>query len=170
MPPPRWPGTARCRCRPTFADARVPKIATATRRCMRHMTAAWRRPLPDCISRRNCSSACAQEARPSRRSICTSAPAPSSRSMGTTVVRTLESCAAADGSIRPGAGETRAFIYPPYTFRAVDRLLTNFHLPRSTLLMLVCAFGGYEHVMGAYREAIAEGYRFYSYGDAMAVT
>jgi len=90
--------------------------------------------------------------------------------VGTTVVRTLESCAAADGSIRPGAGETQAFIYPPYTFRAVDRLLTNFHLPRSTLLMLVCAFGGYEHVMGAYREAIAEGYRFYSYGDAMAVT
>src|SRR5437870_12314593 len=87
--------------------------------------------------------------------------------VGTTVVRTLESCAAADGSIRPGAGETRAFIYPPYTFRAVDRLLTNFHLPRSTLLMLVCAFGGYEHVMRAYREAIAEGYRFYSYGDAM---
>src|SRR2546422_7742192 len=90
--------------------------------------------------------------------------------VGTTVVRTLETCAAADGSIRPGAGETRAFIYPPYTFRAVDRLLTNFHLPRSTLLMLVCAFGGYEHVMRAYREAIAEGYRFYSYGDAMAVT
>ena len=89
--------------------------------------------------------------------------------VGTTAVRTLETCAAADGSIRPGAGETRAFIYPPYTFRAVDRLLTNFHLPRSTLLMLVCAFGGYEHVMRAYREAISEGYRFYSYGDAMAV-
>ncbi len=89
--------------------------------------------------------------------------------VGTTVVRTLETCAAADGSIRPGAGETRAFIYPPYTFRAVDRLLTNFHPPRSTLLMLVCAFGGYEQVMRAYREAISEGYRFYSYGDAMAV-
>src|SRR6266571_6950742 len=63
--------------------------------------------------------------------------------VGTTVVRTLETCADGRGGIRPGAGETRAFIYPPYTFRAVDRLLTNFHLPRSTLLMLVCAFGGY---------------------------
>jgi len=89
--------------------------------------------------------------------------------VGTTVVRTLETCADERGRIRAGAGETRAFIYPPYPFRALDRLLTNFHLPRSTLLMLVCAFGGYEHVMGAYREAIAEGYRFYSYGDAMAI-
>ncbi|HYT05884.1 MAG TPA: tRNA preQ1(34) S-adenosylmethionine ribosyltransferase-isomerase QueA [Gemmatimonadales bacterium] len=89
--------------------------------------------------------------------------------VGTTVVRTLETCADGRGGIRPGAGETRAFIYPPYTFRAVDRLLTNFHLPRSTLLMLVCAFGGYENVMRAYRAAIAEGYRFYSYGDAMAI-
>jgi len=87
--------------------------------------------------------------------------------VGTTVVRTLETVAAPDGTIRPGAGETSLFVYPPYTFRAVDRLLTNFHLPRSTLLMLVCAFGGYEHVMGAYREAVKEGYRFYSYGDAM---
>jgi S-adenosylmethionine:tRNA ribosyltransferase-isomerase len=89
--------------------------------------------------------------------------------VGTTVVRTLETCADDCGRIQPGEGETRAFIYPPYTFRAVDRLLTNFHLPRSTLLMLVCAFGGYEHVMRAYREAVREGYRFYSYGDAMAV-
>src|SRR5438128_224578 len=87
--------------------------------------------------------------------------------VGTTVVRTLETCADARGAIRPGAGETSLFIYPPYRFRAVDRLLTNFHLPRSTLLMLVCAFGGYENVMRAYGEAIAEGYRFYSYGDAM---
>jgi S-adenosylmethionine:tRNA ribosyltransferase-isomerase len=89
--------------------------------------------------------------------------------VGTTVVRALETCVASDGALRPGAGETRLFIYPPYTFRAVDRLLTNFHLPRSTLLMLVCAFGGYEHVMGAYREAVRERYRFYSYGDAMAI-
>jgi len=87
--------------------------------------------------------------------------------VGTTVVRTLETVAAPDGTIRPGAGDTSLFVYPPYTFRAVDRLLTNFHLPRSTLLMLVCAFGGYEHVMGAYREAVKERYRFYSYGDAM---
>jgi S-adenosylmethionine:tRNA ribosyltransferase-isomerase len=89
--------------------------------------------------------------------------------VGTTVVRTLETCADDRGVVRPGAGETRAFIYPPYWFRAVDRLLTNFHLPRSTLLMLVCAFGGYERVMRAYGEAVREGYRFYSYGDAMAV-
>jgi len=87
--------------------------------------------------------------------------------VGTTVVRTLETVAAPDGTIRPGAGDTSLFVYPPYTFRAVDRLLTNFHLPRSTLLMLVCAFGGYEHVMRAYREAVKERYRFYSYGDAM---
>src|SRR5213079_1611195 len=69
--------------------------------------------------------------------------------VGTTVVRTLETVAAPDGTIRSGAGDTSLFIHPPYTFRAVDRLLTNFHLPRSTLLMLVCAFGGYENVMRA---------------------
>ena len=89
--------------------------------------------------------------------------------VGTTVVRTLETLAHAGGGISPGAGETRLFIHPPYAFRAVDRLLTNFHLPRSTLLMLVCAFGGYENVMRAYGEAIAQRYRFYSYGDAMAI-
>ncbi|HXL11851.1 MAG TPA: tRNA preQ1(34) S-adenosylmethionine ribosyltransferase-isomerase QueA [Gemmatimonadales bacterium] len=89
--------------------------------------------------------------------------------VGTTVVRTLETCADAQGVIRPGAGETALFIYPPYRFRAADRLLTNFHLPRSTLLMLVCAFGDYENVMRAYEAAVREGYRFYSYGDAMAI-
>jgi len=89
--------------------------------------------------------------------------------VGTTVVRTLETVAAPDGAIRPGASDTSLFVYPPYTFRAVDRLLTNFHLPRSTLLMLVCAFGGLERVMRAYGEAIEQRYRFYSYGDAMAV-
>ena len=89
--------------------------------------------------------------------------------VGTTVVRTLETIADDAGRVRPGAGETRVFIHPPYTFRAVDKLITNFHLPRSTLLMLVCAFGGYDAVMTAYREAIRRGYRFYSYGDAMAV-
>jgi S-adenosylmethionine:tRNA ribosyltransferase-isomerase len=89
--------------------------------------------------------------------------------VGTTVVRTLETLADEDGRVRAGAGETRLFIHPPYRFRAVDRLLTNFHLPRSTLLMLVCAFGGYDAVMAAYREAVQEGYRFYSYGDAMAI-
>jgi S-adenosylmethionine:tRNA ribosyltransferase-isomerase len=89
--------------------------------------------------------------------------------VGTTVVRTLETVAEADGRIVAGRGETTLFIRPPYAFRAVDRLLTNFHLPRSTLLMLVCAFGGYEAVMRAYGAAVRDGYRFYSYGDAMAV-
>jgi len=89
--------------------------------------------------------------------------------VGTTVVRTLESAADPAGRVRAGAGETSLFIRPPYQFKVVDRLLTNFHLPRSTLLMLVCAFGGYEAVMAAYREAVREEYRFYSYGDAMAI-
>ena len=89
--------------------------------------------------------------------------------VGTTVVRALESAVDARGEVRAGAGETSLFIRPPYDFKIVDRLITNFHLPRSTLLMLVCAFGGYEQVMNAYREAVKEGYRFYSYGDAMLI-
>ncbi|MGH7482828.1 MAG: S-adenosylmethionine:tRNA ribosyltransferase-isomerase, partial [Longimicrobiales bacterium] len=89
--------------------------------------------------------------------------------VGTTVVRTLESAVDAAGMVVAGAGWTDLFIRPPYRFRIVDRLLTNFHLPRSTLLMLVAAFGGYEPVMAAYREAVEAGYRFYSYGDAMAI-
>jgi S-adenosylmethionine:tRNA ribosyltransferase-isomerase len=88
-------------------------------------------------------------------------------SVGTTVTRTLESVATEDGIVHEGEGWTDIFIRPPYRFRAVDHLVTNFHLPRSTLLMLVSAFGGYELVMRAYREAIDRGYRFYSYGDAM---
>ncbi|MDQ3521965.1 MAG: tRNA preQ1(34) S-adenosylmethionine ribosyltransferase-isomerase QueA [Gemmatimonadota bacterium] len=87
--------------------------------------------------------------------------------VGTTVVRTLETVADPGGVIQAAEGWTDIFIRPPYQFRAVDHLLTNFHLPRSTLLMLVSAFGGYPEVTGAYREAIASGYRFYSYGDAM---
>lgn len=89
--------------------------------------------------------------------------------VGTTAVRTLESAVGPDGRLRPGSDETRLFIRPPYDFRIVDGLLTNFHLPRSTLLMLVAALAGYERTMRAYREAIAGGYRFYSYGDAMLV-
>jgi S-adenosylmethionine:tRNA ribosyltransferase-isomerase len=89
--------------------------------------------------------------------------------VGTTTVRTLESAARASGAVAPGSGETRIFIRPPQTLRAVDVLITNFHLPRSTLIMLVAAFAGYELTMRAYREAIAERYRFYSYGDAMVV-
>jgi len=90
--------------------------------------------------------------------------------VGTTSVRTLEHAAAQDGMVRAGAAETDLFITPGYRFRVVDTLLTNFHLPRSTLLMLVSAFAGVEPVRRAYAEAIAHGYRFYSYGDAMLVT
>ena len=89
--------------------------------------------------------------------------------VGTTSVRALES-AAAGGELAPFEGDTRLFIKPGYAFRCVDALLTNFHLPESTLLMLVCAFAGFETVMGAYRHAVAEGYRFFSYGDAMFLT
>jgi S-adenosylmethionine:tRNA ribosyltransferase-isomerase len=90
--------------------------------------------------------------------------------VGTTVVRALESACDPQGHVRAGAGETSLFIRPPYDCKVVDHLITNFHLPRSTLLMLVCAFGGYERVMAAYREAVQKGYRFYSYGDAMLLT
>jgi S-adenosylmethionine:tRNA ribosyltransferase-isomerase len=86
--------------------------------------------------------------------------------VGTTVLRTLETVAAPDGSVRPTAGETRLFITPGYRFKAVDLLLTNFHLPRSTLFMLVAAFAGLARMRTAYDHAIRAGYRFYSYGDA----
>ena len=89
--------------------------------------------------------------------------------VGTTSCRTLESAAGDDGRFVARSGETRIFIRPPYRFRAVDKLITNFHLPRSTLIMLVSAFAGHELTMRAYQEAIDAGYRFYSYGDAMAV-
>ena len=86
--------------------------------------------------------------------------------VGTTVVRSLEA-AAASGELAPFTGETRLFITPGFRFNVVDALLTNFHLPESTLLMLVCAFGGYQNVMNAYRHAVTQRYRFFSYGDAM---
>ena len=89
-------------------------------------------------------------------------------SIGTTTLRALES-AAAGAALQPMQGETALFIYPGYAFRCVDVLLTNFHLPRSSLLVLVCAFGGADAVLGAYREAVARRYRFYSYGDAMLI-
>jgi S-adenosylmethionine:tRNA ribosyltransferase-isomerase len=89
--------------------------------------------------------------------------------VGTTSVRALESAATDDGTIRSGEAETRIFIRPPYRFRAVDVIVTNFHLPRSTLIMLVAAFAGYELTMRAYREAVSQRYRFYSYGDAMVL-
>jgi S-adenosylmethionine:tRNA ribosyltransferase-isomerase len=84
-------------------------------------------------------------------------------------MRTLESAAATDGRITAQQGDTSIFIYPPYRFKLVDHLLTNFHLPKSTLVMLVAAFAGYDLTMRAYREAIAQQYRFYSYGDAMLI-
>ncbi len=89
--------------------------------------------------------------------------------VGTTSVRTLESCVRNDGTFTATSGDTRIFIRPPYEFRAVDQLITNFHLPRSTLMMLVSAFAGYDLTMRAYAEAIAWDYRFFSYGDAMVV-
>jgi S-adenosylmethionine:tRNA ribosyltransferase-isomerase len=89
--------------------------------------------------------------------------------VGTTVVRALESAAQPDGTVRAGTGDTSLMITPGYPFRVVDRLLTNFHLPRSTLLMLVSAFAGHELAMAAYAHAVAERYRFYSYGDAMVI-
>ena len=91
--------------------------------------------------------------------------------VGTTVVRTLESAVAAAGAgeLQPFTGFVETFIYPPYAFGAVDALVTNFHLPRSSLLMLVAAFVGREQMIAAYREAVARQYRFYSYGDAMMI-
>jgi S-adenosylmethionine:tRNA ribosyltransferase-isomerase len=89
--------------------------------------------------------------------------------VGTTVVRSLET-AAAGGELTPWRGESRLFILPGYRFRVVDAMVTNFHLPESTLLMLVCAFAGTDAVLSAYRHAVARGYRFFSYGDAMYVT
>jgi S-adenosylmethionine:tRNA ribosyltransferase-isomerase len=88
--------------------------------------------------------------------------------VGTTSARVLEALGAS-GGVRASSGWTDLFIRPPYQFQIVDALLTNFHLPRSTLLMLVAAFAGYDTVMNSYREAIARGYRLYSYGDAMAI-
>jgi S-adenosylmethionine:tRNA ribosyltransferase-isomerase len=88
--------------------------------------------------------------------------------VGTTAVRSLET-AAADGELRPFAGDSRIFIYPGYRFRVIDGLLTNFHLPESTLIMLVCALAGRKRVLEAYRHAVEQRYRFFSYGDAMLV-
>jgi len=90
--------------------------------------------------------------------------------VGTTSVRSLESAAAVSDQLEAYAGDSRLFITPGYHFRVVDALLTNFHLPESTLMMLVSAFAGYDHVMAAYRHAVAQRYRFFSYGDAMFLT
>jgi S-adenosylmethionine:tRNA ribosyltransferase-isomerase len=89
--------------------------------------------------------------------------------VGTTSVRTIETAAQKTGAVEPGEGDSALFIYPGYRFRATDGIITNFHLPKSTLLMLVSAFAGRERVLAAYRTAVAERYRFYSYGDAMLI-
>ena len=89
--------------------------------------------------------------------------------VGTTSCRTLESAATKYGEIRACSGDTDIFIYPGYPFKAIDGLITNFHLPESTLIMLVSAFCGYENTMRAYREAVARRYRFFSFGDAMLI-
>ena len=86
--------------------------------------------------------------------------------VGTTSCRTVESCAGDDGTVHPGSGETSIFIYPGYKFKVMDGLITNFHLPESTLIMLVSAFAGRENVLAAYEEAVRERYRFFSFGDA----
>jgi S-adenosylmethionine:tRNA ribosyltransferase-isomerase len=89
--------------------------------------------------------------------------------VGTTVVRVLESRAVSKGEVAPGSGSTNIFIYPGYDFKIIDGLVTNFHLPKSTLLMLVSAFAGREFILESYRRAIAERYRFFSFGDAMLI-
>jgi len=89
--------------------------------------------------------------------------------IGTSTARALESSVTTDGHVKPTQGWTDKFIFPPYDFKIVDKLVTNFHLPESTLLMLICAFGGHEFVMRAYKLAIKKGYRFYSYGDAVLI-
>ena len=90
-------------------------------------------------------------------------------SVGTTSTRTLESNADEKGMVRAGSGWTNIFIYPGYTFKCIDALITNFHLPESTLIMLVSALAGKEHTLRAYNEAVKEGYRFFSFGDAMFI-
>jgi len=87
--------------------------------------------------------------------------------VGTTSCRTIESAAGEDGYLKAGSGWTDIFIYPGYQFKVLDGLITNFHLPESTLVMLVSAFAGREHVLKAYEEAVREQYRFFSFGDAM---
>ena len=89
--------------------------------------------------------------------------------VGTTSCRTIESAADETGRVRAGSGDTRIFIYPGYRFKVLDALITNFHLPESTLVMLVSALAGREHVLNAYQEAISKKYRFFSFGDAMFI-
>ena len=89
--------------------------------------------------------------------------------VGTTSVRTLESAANADGTVRAEEGETRIFLYPPYKMKCVDALITNFHLPESTLIMLVACLTGREEILNVYKSAVQKKYRFFSFGDAMLI-
>jgi len=89
--------------------------------------------------------------------------------VGTTSCRTVESAADEKGFVRAGSGDTSIFIYPGYTFKVLDALITNFHLPESTLMMLVSALAGRDHIIAAYQEAVKERYRFFSFGDAMFI-
>ncbi len=100
------------------------------------------------------------KAKENRRKIC---------SVGTTSMRAVESAVSAEGMLKPAEGWTNKFIYPPYDFNIADAMVTNFHLPKSSLLIMVCAFGGYDLIMEAYEAAIKEEYRFFSYGDAMLI-
>jgi S-adenosylmethionine:tRNA ribosyltransferase-isomerase len=89
--------------------------------------------------------------------------------VGTTSMRAVESAVSASGLLKPAEGWTNKFIFPPYDFSLPDAMVTNFHMPKSSLLIMVCAFGGYELVMDAYKKAIKDKYRFYTYGDAMLI-
>lgn len=100
------------------------------------------------------------QAKDDRKNIC---------AVGTTVMRSIESSVSTDGFLKPFEGWTNKFIFPPYDFNVANRMISNFHLPLSTLLMMVAAFAGYDHLMEAYREAMAKGYRFGTYGDAMMI-
>ncbi len=131
----------------TFRPVKTPDISH------HHLDAEWYRLSPEAADRIN-------RARDEGRRII---------AVGTTVVRTLESLADDQGHVAPNEGETALFILPGHVFRCVDAMITNFHLPRSTLIMLVAAFAGRERILAAYREAIALRYRFYSFGDAMLI-
>ncbi len=89
--------------------------------------------------------------------------------VGTTSMRAIESAVSASGLLKPAEGWTNKFIFPPYDFSLPDAMVTNFHMPKSSLLIMVCAFGGYELIMDAYKKAIKDKYRFYTYGDAMLI-
>ena len=89
--------------------------------------------------------------------------------VGTTSMRAIESSVSAEGLLKPAEGWTNKFIYPPYDFHIANSMITNFHLPKSSLLIMVAAFAGYDLIMEAYNEAVKEKYRFYSYGDAMLI-